>query len=94
MKTPVGSRVGAISHSDHDTVYMFGFGVYEGDFVPSDEAGGFNLGIPNPRIRLDSGKVVYGCECWWMPEYQVKQLIVTRNVVLADIDQVRRRSRS
>ena len=26
----------------------------------------------NPRIRLDSGDVVWGCQCWWGPEKVVK----------------------
>ena len=21
----------------------------------------------NPKIRLDSGEVIYGCQCWWVP---------------------------
>lgn len=30
----VGTRVVAISHSDDDNVYLFGYGVYEGRFLP------------------------------------------------------------
>ncbi len=26
----------------------------------------------NPKILLDSGDVVWGCECWWGPEAEVK----------------------
>lgn len=25
----------------------------------------------NPRIRLDSGEIVWGCQCWWGPEETV-----------------------
>jgi len=70
-----GRRVIAVSHSEDKEMFIFGHGVYEGDFVPGDDdetrpAGMlgemmYNLGHSNPRIRLDNGKVVWGCECWW-----------------------------
>jgi len=80
----VGARVGAICGTDESTktVEIFGFGVYEGDHVAgagdpmpvgwvADMMQKFSR--PNPRIRLDSGKVVWGCECWWAPEEQVQR---------------------
>lgn len=40
-------------------------GIYEGFFNTTtgqpDEFGG------NPRIRLQDGSVIWGCECWWRP---------------------------
>lgn len=92
-KTP-GSRVGAISHSDDNAVYLFGFGTYEGDFVPVGAGGAFGKAMqdaeaPNPKIVLDSGKVVWGCECWWAPEEKVKKLIEGKAVVDVDIEAVR-----
>jgi len=27
---------------------------------------------PSPKIRLDNGSVVWGCECWWGPETPVR----------------------
>ena len=69
-----GIRVLAIRNTDPDTgtAYLFGEGVYEGDFSPEEAAGGLaeicrEAEMNNPRIRLDSGEVVYGCECWWGP---------------------------
>jgi hypothetical protein len=35
-------------------------GVYEGDFLYEDS-------FENPRIRLDDGTCIWGCECWWEP---------------------------
>jgi hypothetical protein len=91
----VGDRVGAILGGKGDTVKFFGYGVYEGDFVPK-EAVGFMAEIaaesehPNPRIRLDDGKAVYGCECWWGPEEAIKEQIAKYpNVIQVDIDEVR-----
>jgi hypothetical protein len=91
----IGERVVAISHSDDETIYLFGFGVYEGDFDP-EEAGGplgemcREMGRGNPRIRLDNGKIVYGCECWWHPEEKTT-LDMKKKVVLLDIDEERKK---
>jgi hypothetical protein len=89
MPKEIGSRVGAMGHADQDNVYMFGYGVYEGDHTPPKEIGGFNIGVPNPRIKLDSGKTVYGCECWWGSEAAVKKQIGDRTVIDVDIDEAR-----
>lgn len=78
-----GERVGAISGTkgDEKVVHIFGFGVYEGETVPTSDAGGF-MGkmlhdgkVKNPTIKLDNGDIVYGCECWWGAEEQIKAKI-------------------
>lgn len=71
-KTPVGARVGALRNVEGDTVFAFGFGVYEGLFDP--ETGEKSEGIfGNPRIKLDDGRgYVWGFECWWGPEDAIK----------------------
>lgn len=86
----IGQRVGAISHSDADRIFLFGFGVYEGGHVPPGDVGGFNMGLPTPRIRLDSGQVVWGCECRWGPEDQIRQHLEGKIVVERDIDEARK----
>lgn len=73
----VGDRVGAISHSDGDVLYMFGWGTYQGDEVPPPKTRGpfgdhHKWGIANPKIMLDDGGVVWGCQCWWGSEAAVK----------------------
>ncbi len=77
-----GSRVGAIRNADKETVYLFGYGTYEGDEVPPVEVGGFltEIGIENPKIVLDNGKVVWGCQCWWGSEEKTKRVIGNRKV--------------
>lgn len=35
----------------------------------------------NPRITLDDGTVVWGKECWWGPEDQIKEKIAGLTVV-------------
>ena len=79
-----GARVGAIASANKDEVQFFGYGVYEGDKeLPGDILGPFGSmeGHRNPKIALDGGGVVWGCECWWGPEEDVKKSIGDRRVV-------------
>jgi hypothetical protein len=90
MRTPVGSRVGAILGAEGDTVKLFGYGVYVGDEPVDPEAGGFNFGQCNPKIVLDNGDVVWGCESWWGPEEQVKEKVSRYStVVTVSIKEIR-----
>lgn len=72
----IGSRVGAIRDANKDVVNFFGYGVYDGSVEHPD------MGFPNPRITLDDGDVVWGCECWWGPEDKIKDTIGERKVVI------------
>lgn len=88
----VGDRVGAILKADQKEVKLLGYGVYEGNFVPEEGAAGWMTemlhknGTPNPRVRLDDGRVVYGCQCWWGPEDKVKASLGDRTVTIVDLD--------
>lgn len=44
-----------------------------------------NRALCNPRIRLDNGSVVWGCQCWWGPEEKVKESIGGREVVIVPV---------
>lgn len=69
MSTEPGTRVGAIRNIGLNLkAYFFGWGVYQGN-EPCPRLGGH----PNPKIQLDNGKVVWGCECWWGPEERIKR---------------------
>lgn len=86
-----GHRVGAISSADQEVVYLFGYGTYQGEEVPPPGVrfAGMELHTldrPNPKILLDSGKVVWGYECWWGPEARIRESIGTRRVVELDIE--------
>ncbi len=76
----IGEKVGAVLKADKEGVLFLGYGKYEGEFFPEEAVGMFadvrrkiikekgesqKKFLTNPRIRLDSGKIVYGCECWW-----------------------------
>lgn len=92
----MGQRVGAIccSRDDGQTVELYGYGNYVGDFVPLEAVGGMAEmlklnSVVNPKIVLDSGKVVYGCECWWGDEDKMKEKLKGKKIVSVDIDEVR-----
>lgn len=67
----IGDRVGAIQESNDTEIYLYGYGAYTGMTIPPENVGGFNMGVPNPTIKLDNGNLVYGCECWWGPEEKI-----------------------
>lgn len=78
----VGNKVGAIVSGDPETkvVYFLGYGIYEGDQVPPKGVTFLGLdlselGHTNPKIVLDSGEVVWGCQVWWGPEAAVQKRI-------------------
>jgi len=99
MEVEKSKRVGAILSSKDGIVEFIGYGVYVGDEVPKGDIGGIGKilqesKIPNPKIVLDSGKVVYGCECWWGPELNVRSHITQfKEVIEVDIDEIRKKDK-
>jgi len=90
----IGDRVGAIASANNDEIRVYGYGQYMGDVVPPPEITVFGLslaemGHTNPKILLDSGQVVWGCECWWGPEDKIKESIGGRRVIMEDIEKDR-----
>lgn len=95
-----GDRVGAIlGRNDDGSIDFLGYGVYEGDFVPTDEAVGMfaeiarEVGHTNPRLKLDDGSVVYGAEAWWGSEEEVKKTLEGQRVNNVSINQIREQHR-
>jgi hypothetical protein len=114
----IGDRVIAISHSDGPVVYTFGYGTFQGYFLPPyvnevEALADIQLGyreactnIPdlpavlpddvartmllldnaNPRILLESGKIVWGYECWWEPAESFDALPKPDGFKLVDMD--------
>ena len=80
IKPAIGDRVGAICGSDGETLRILGYGVYDGDEIPPLGIKFFGTDLntlqhTNPKIKLDNGQIVWGCECWWGTEEYIKQLI-------------------
>ena len=95
METKIGTRVGAILEVNDSQVKFLGYGKYIGDFIP-EEAVGFLAAFFKetqqtcPKIELDSGQIVYGCECWWEEAEQVKKILSNyNNVETVNIDKIR-----
>ena len=72
-------RVGALfaTRKQNKVVELFGYGELLDDEIPESAVGPLAdltrlMRRPNPKIQLDSGLVVWGCECWWGPEEDVK----------------------
>jgi hypothetical protein len=82
MDNQIGDRVGAILSATKDRIELLGYGVYMGDEIPPESAGGFNLGFPNPKIQLDSGDIVWGCECWWGPQETIEARVAMYSEVV------------
>jgi len=72
-----GIRVGAIRDSDSKNVNLFGYGVYLGNEETEIMKG---FAMANPKIQLDNGQIVWGYQCWWGPEEQIKKHIGERHV--------------
>jgi hypothetical protein len=91
MEYEAGQRVGAARNTNGGKIFLYGWGVYEGDHVPGEEAAvGLGKairarGAANPRIRLDDGQIVYGCECWWGPEDQMRRMIADGNLEVVEV---------
>lgn len=90
-------RVGAVYSIENGKMKLFGYGIYEDDKVPDTYNVRFfgnslkELGISNPCILLDSGERVYGCECWWGSEDQVKEMEKECHTVeIVSVDKIRK----
>lgn len=101
MARKVGDRVGAVLSRTNDVINLIGYGVYEGDFVPTPDVAGWMADalregkVPNPRIALDDGKGhVWGCECWWGGEEAIRASLVGKVVNVVDMKEVRERVRA
>lgn len=78
LTAEVGDRVGALISATDGKVEFLGYGEYVGEEVPPPDSLGFgeilnDVDRENPKLELDNGETVYGCECWWGYEDKVKK---------------------
>ena len=89
----IGDRVGAIVSADQKQVKFLGYGILVEEEVPRGIKGMGEIlsarGETNLTILLDSGKKVYGCECWWGPEAKIREMIGDREVVMVTPEAMR-----
>ena len=76
----IGDRVGAILKADLETVYLLGYGVFDGDQVLPERLALFP-GHLNPRLTLDNGRQVFQVQCYWGTEDEIKNAIGKRKVI-------------
>lgn len=86
----IGERVGAVRDANESVVNLLGYGVYAGEEVPPKGVGlcgidVHDMGLSNPKIVLDNGSVVWGCQCWWGPEDKIKKWIGGRKVNIVSV---------
>ena len=41
--------------------------------------------LTNPRIKLDDGQTVWGCQCWWGPESKAAEFFDNRKVTIVPV---------
>lgn len=85
-----GIRVAAILEAKDRVVKLFGYGTYQGEEIPPKEIGGLNIGLPNPKLLLDNGKIIWGCECYWGDEEEFNKRYEGFEIVKVDIDELRK----
>lgn len=93
-KTKPGDRVGAIISIAEGKATIAGYGVYDGEHpVPEEiDADLAKMKLKNPKITLDDGNVIWGCECYWGSESSVKATLDRLgegNTVQVSIEQLR-----
>ena len=108
MRHFTGMRVGAVLSADDAEVQFLGYGVYQGDEKPPgdlvflgglmqdmyDQHPEFERDHTNPKILLDNGDVVWGCECWGGPEDEIKKRLTDgRKIVEVRIGPIRDEAR-
>jgi hypothetical protein len=90
-----GDRIGVLHSACGETVMLYGFGVYEGDGIPSPEVfipgigPACELGMKVPKLRLDDGTIIWGCECRWTDEETVQNICEGRTIVRVKIGSIR-----
>lgn len=101
MNAEVGARVGAVSHTEGTKLYIYGYGVYEGNKAPGKGISFMGIDVSeiknytNPCIKLDNGKIVWGCECWWGTEEKIKKMATAFDeVITVDIEEERAKAKA
>lgn len=84
-----GTRVGVVFDTDdHGNVAFLGYGIYEGEEMPPAE---FKQDIPTPKIKLDSGEILWGHEAaWYGVEDEVKKFLEGRNMIPVNVEAARK----
>ena len=66
----IGERIGVIMYARDNVVSFAGYGVYMGRGVPPDADM-----WPTPELKMDNGDTLWGHQCWWGKEEEIKERI-------------------
>ena len=95
----VGDRVLVLKSASKDKreAYVYGEGTYVGNLAPPlgtktpfgdvDESI-LAAGFKNPCIKLDDGRIVWGCQCWWGHPNSVRKQLAGYTEVLVDVGEL------
>ena len=91
----IGDNVCAILSADKNNVQVIGYGKYLGDEVPDRHVVGplpkalHLASAKNPKLQMEDGTIVWGCECWWGDVTSANEFIGDRNIINVDMEKVR-----
>lgn len=93
-RAATGDRVGAIVSMTETSARIFGYGTYQGDEIPPKNIiGPFGyVAIENPKLVMDNGAVVWGCECWWGPEEKIKERLAGVEITVITPEEYRKKA--
>lgn len=57
-----------------------------------EEEGNWPLRLANPKLELDNGDIVWGQECWWGSEEEVRRQFGNRKIVEVSISSAREKA--
>lgn len=86
-------RVTAVICAKGGKALIAGHGDYVGDHVPPPGVGLMGielhaLGHKNPKIELDNGNVIWGCQCWWGSKERMEEELGDMEIVELTSDQL------
>ena len=90
-----GDSVCAILSADKNNVHLIGYGKYLGDEIPDrHEIGSLPKALhlasaKNPKLQMNDGSIVWGCECWWGDIDSANEFIGNRNIINVDMEKER-----
>jgi hypothetical protein len=90
----IGDRLGVLYCLTDHAAYVLGGGVYLGREVPPPDIRccgriPYSSGLPMPKIQLDQGGIVWGCEAYWAHETVLLSHIGNRPQILIRLEDLR-----
>lgn len=91
----IGDNICAVLKADSKNVYVIGYGTYLGEEIPDKDITGQiatmlrNAKATNPKLEMEDGTIVWGCECWWGDVESAIEMMGGRKVIQVDMEKER-----